>query len=39
MCRVYAGWLALEVVSSLWRKNRLEAFRVFPSLFRESPAR
>jgi cation:H+ antiporter len=38
MCRVYAGWLALEVVSSLWRKNRLEAFRVFPSLFREVPS-
>jgi cation:H+ antiporter len=34
MCWVYAGWLALELVSGLWRKNRLKAFAVFPRLWR-----
>src|SRR5215510_1107903 len=34
MCWAYAIWLALEVVSVLWRPGRLRAFRVFPSLWR-----
>ncbi len=40
---VYAVWLAVELASTPWRPGRLEAFRVFPRLWRrgrrESPAR
>ncbi len=31
---IYAAWLALELVSTLWRPGRLRAFRVFPTLWR-----
>ncbi len=34
MCWAYSAWLALELLSTLWRPGRLEAFRVFPSLWR-----
>ena len=34
MCWAYAGWLAFELVSGLWRRGRLRAFRVFPTLWR-----
>jgi hypothetical protein len=30
---VYAGWLAIEVVSALWRPHRLRAFRAFVELW------
>jgi cation:H+ antiporter len=33
MCGVYAAWLAIELLSALWRPGRLRAFRVFPSLW------
>jgi cation:H+ antiporter len=33
MCWAYAAWLALELVSALWRPGRLRAFRVFPALW------
>jgi len=33
MCKVYGGWLAFEIVSSLWRRNRLQAFAMFPRLW------
>ncbi len=31
---VYAAWLALELISTLWRRGRLQAFVVFPTLWR-----
>jgi cation:H+ antiporter len=34
MCVVYAVWLAVEVVSAIWRPGRLHAFAVFPTLWR-----
>ena len=34
MCWAYAGWLALELVSTLWRRDRLAAFAAFPALWR-----
>ncbi len=34
VCFVYAAWLAVELLSTLWRPGRLEAFRVFPTLWR-----
>lgn len=34
MCYAYGGWLALELVSALWRPGRLRAFLVFPRLWR-----
>lgn len=39
MCWAYGGWLVLEIVSVLWRRDRLLAFRVFPTLFRTHGAR
>jgi cation:H+ antiporter len=32
-CFVYGGWLAFELISSFWRKDRLRAFVVFPQLW------
>ena len=34
MCWAYAGWLALELVSTCWRRDRLAAFAAFPALWR-----
>ena len=34
MCWVYGAWLAFELVSVLWRRDRLAAFAVFPRLWR-----
>ncbi len=34
VCFVYAGWLALELASSLWRPGRLSAFAAIPGLWR-----
>ena len=34
MCWAYAGWLALELVSTFWRRDRLAAFAAFPALWR-----
>ncbi len=36
ICVLYAIWLALEIVSTLWRPGRLRAFPVFVRLWRES---
>lgn len=36
ICWVYAAWLVLELVSTLWRPGRLRAFTVFARLWRES---
>ena len=36
MCWAYGSWLALELVSTLWRPGRLRAFAVFPTLWRRS---
>jgi cation:H+ antiporter len=36
VCVLYAAWLAVELVSTLWRPGRLEAFRVFPRLWRRA---
>ena len=36
---VYAVWLAYEILSSLWRPGRMEAFRVLPMLWREGSKR
>lgn len=33
ICWVYGAWLAFELVSASWRKDRLRAFVVFPSLW------
>ncbi|MCC6651199.1 MAG: hypothetical protein IT348_08645 [Candidatus Eisenbacteria bacterium] len=35
----YAVWLAYEILSSLWRPGRMEAFRVLPMLWREGGKR
>jgi hypothetical protein len=32
-CWIYGAWLALEIVSALWRPGRLRAFQVFPTLW------
>jgi len=37
VCVLYAAWLAVELISVVWRPGRLEAFRVFPRLWRRSP--
>jgi len=37
ICWVYGAWLALELVSVVWRPGRLRAFRVFPTLWRGRP--
>jgi cation:H+ antiporter len=34
MCWAYGSWLALELVSGLWRPDRLRAFMVFSRLWR-----
>jgi hypothetical protein len=34
MCWAYGGWLAFELVSGLWRPDRLRAFTVFSRLWR-----
>ena len=34
MCWAYAAWLVFELVSGLWRRGRLRAFAVFPTLWR-----
>ena len=36
VCWVYAGWLALELASSPFRRDRLRAFAVFARLWHES---
>ena len=33
VCIVYAVWIVAELISSLWRPGRLEAFVVFPKLW------
>ena len=33
ICWVYAAWLAAELLSAPWRRNRLRAFVVFPRLW------
>jgi cation:H+ antiporter len=35
----YAAWLALEIVSALWRPGRLKAFILFPGLWNMSARR
>ncbi len=40
MCGVYGAWIAVELLSALWRRDRLRAFIVFPRLLRRArPAR
>ena len=34
---VYAGWIALELVSAPWRRGRLAAFTALPGLWRRPP--
>ena len=34
MCWAYGAWLAFELLSSLWRRDRLAAFAAFPALWR-----
>jgi len=34
VCVVYAGWLVLEWISTLWRPGRLAAFTALPALWR-----
>jgi len=36
MVAVYAIWLAVELVSTLWRPGRLRAFQVFPQLWNQA---
>ena len=38
-CFAYGAWLAFELVSVLWRRNRLQAFVVFPRLWNAAKAR
>ena len=37
MCWAYGAWIALELVSTVWRPGRLRAFAVFPRLWRTHP--
>jgi cation:H+ antiporter len=38
MLWVYAAWLAFELVSTAWRRDRLRAFAVFPRLMKSARA-
>jgi cation:H+ antiporter len=39
MCWAYGAWLAIELISATWRRGRLRAFRVFPTLWRRRERR
>jgi hypothetical protein len=39
MCVLYAIWLAVEVISAIWRPGRLHAFTVFPTLWKRTAPR
>lgn len=39
VCIAYAAWLAFELVSALWRRDRLLAFVVFPRLWTKAARR
>jgi cation:H+ antiporter len=39
ICWVYGAWLAIEVLSTPWRRERMRAFGVFARLWRESGKR
>lgn len=36
VCFLYAVWLVVEIASATWRADRLQAFRVFPTLWKGS---
>jgi cation:H+ antiporter len=39
ICVIYAVWLAIELISTPWRRDRLRAFTVFPTLWKASARR